>query len=226
MKKALLLMVLTAFLPLYGQLVLSHGGKTDYTIVYDLNIEDVVVNPAVEDLSLFLEKITGAKFPIAAKADGPKIMIGVTAPGDTRAFQPRERRIRSVGKDIYIYGDYRYGTVGAIYNFLTQFCGCRWYTATGDMRIPKNAELTFKSFDYSHVPSFKSIEHGSKQLGAIVNPDIRAWVRRNNSFLMPKYHIGEPDDAWRYIGPVTHTLFAYFPPIRRRLTRSARRIRA
>ena len=216
MKKALLLMALTTILPLYGQLFLSHGGKTDYTIVYDLSIEDVVVNPAVEDLSLFLEKITGAKFPIAAKADGPKILIGVTAPGDTREFQSRERRIRSVGKDIYIYGDYRYGTMGAIYNFLTQFCGCRWYSATGDMRIPKNAELTFKAFDYSHVPSFKSIEHGGKHLGAVVNPDIRAWVRRNNSFLMPKYHIGEPDDAWRYIGPVTHTLFAYFPPIRRR----------
>ena len=99
---------------------------------------------------------------------------------------------------------------------MTKFCGCRWYTATGDKRIPKNPDLKFDDIDYRHVPSFKSLEHGGKHVGAVHNPEIRAWVRRNNSFLMPNYAFGAPDDAWFYIGPVTHTLFAYMPPIIRK----------
>ena len=224
MKKELAILALGMVVPLCscrhintnGKLVLSHEGKTDYSIVYNMKVEDAVVNPAVKDLAHFLGEITGAEFPVVEKSEGPKIYIGVTAPGDTRAFQSRERRIRSVGRDIYIYGDYRYGTAGAIYRFLDTFCGCRWFTATGDMKVPRNPDLSFNALDFSHVPSFKSIEHGGRWSTAVVNPDIRAWVRRNNSFLMPNYSFGEPDDAWNYIGPVTHTLFAYMPPIIRK----------
>ena len=196
-------------------ITLAENGKTGFTIIYKFS-GDLLLDPAVRDLAATLEEITGAKFPIAEKADGPKIFIGVTAPGDDAPIASRERRIRSVGGDLYIYGDYRYGTAGAIYNFLTRFCGCRWYTATGDRKIPKNPDLKFDAIDYRHVPSFKSLEHGSRWGSAVRTPEIRDWVRRNNSFLMPNYAFGEPDDAWFYIGPVTHTLAAYMPPIIRK----------
>ncbi|MBQ6352499.1 MAG: DUF4838 domain-containing protein, partial [Lentisphaeria bacterium] len=199
-----------------AEVVLAKDGKTEYTIVYDAAAPDVLLDPAVRDLAATLREITGAEFPIKTQAEGPRIFIGVTPPGETAEFASRERRIRTVGKDLYLYGDYRYGTAGAIYNFLREFCGCRWYTATGDRRIPKNPDLKFESIDYSHVPSFKSLEHGSRWIAAVKNPEIRDWVRRNNSFLMPNYAFGEPDDAWFYIGPVTHTLAAYMPPIPRK----------
>ena len=198
-----------------AKLTLAKDGKTEYTIIHEFK-GDTLLDPSVRDLAATLKEITGAEFPIRTEASGPKIYIGKTAPGDTAEFQSRERRIKSVGKDIYIYGDYRYGTVGAIYNFLTRFCGCRWYTASGVKRIPKNPNLCFQSFDYSHVPSFKSLEHGSRARAAELTTDIRDWVRRNNSFLMPNYAFGAPDDAWNYIGPVTHTLAAYIPPIKRK----------
>ena len=196
-------------------ITLAENGKTACTIIYQPS-GDMLLDPAVNDLAATLKEITGAEFPVAEKADGPKIFIGVPAPGDTEPCASRERRIKSVGGDLYIYGDYRYGTAAAIYNFLTKFCGCRWYTATGDKRIPKNPNLKFDGIDYRHVPSFKSLEHGSRWGAAVSNPEIRAWVRRNNSFLMPNYAFGEPDDAWFYIGPVTHTLSAYMPPIIRK----------
>ena len=196
-------------------ITLAKNGRTNCTIVYEFS-GDVLLDPAVRDLAATLEEITGAKFPIAPKANGAGIYIGVAAPGDKDAFASRERRIKSVGNDLYIYGDYRYGTAGAIYNFLREFCGCRWYTATGDRCIPKTDELQFAAIDYRHVPSFKSIEHGSKDVFSARNPDIRDWVRRNNSFLMPNYSFGEPDDGWNYIGPVTHTLAAYLPPLPRK----------
>ena len=216
MKKFLSLMfALAAALTAPAEIKLAQNGETNYTIVYKFS-KDVLLDPAVRDLAATLKEITGAEFPIRERAEGPKIVIGVPAPGDTTPCASRERRIRSVGDDLYIYGDYRYGTAGAIYNFLTKFCGCRWYTATGDKRIPKNPDLKFDDIDYKHVPSFKSLEHGGKHAGAVANPEIRAWVRRNNSFLMPNYAFGAPDDAWFYIGPVTHTLFAYMPPIIRK----------
>ena len=196
-------------------ITLAKNGRTNYTIVYEFS-GDVLLDPAVRDLAATLEEITGAKFPVAPKTSGCGIHVGVAAPGDKDAFASRERRIKSVGEDLYIYGDYRYGVAGAIYNFLREFCGCRWYTATGDKRIPKNPDLRFAAIDYRHVPSFKSIEHGSKDVFSARNPDIRDWVRRNNSFLMPNYAFGAPDDAWNYIGPVTHTLAAYIPPIERK----------
>ena len=197
------------------QLALAKDGKTEYTIIYEFK-GDTLLDPSVRDLAATLKEITGAEFPVKAEAAGPKIYIGKTAPGDTAAFQSRERRIKNAGRDLYIYGDYRFGTAAAIYNFLTKFCGCRWYTASGVNRIPKNPNLSFQSIDYSHVPSFKSLEHGSRSRAAEFTTEIRDWVRRNNSFLMPNYAFGAPDDAWNYIGPVTHTLAAYIPPIARK----------
>ena len=197
------------------ELKLASGGKTDYTIIYKFS-RDALLDLSVRDFAGILKEITGATFPVREDADGPKIYIGRRAPGDDAPFRSRERRIKSVGKDLYIYGDYRFGTSGAIYNFLHYFCNCRWYTATGDKRIPKNPNLSFDAIDYKHVPSFKSIEHGGKHVSAVKNRGIRAWTRRNNAFLMPKYAFGEPDDAWKYIGPVTHTLAAYIPPIKRK----------
>ena len=195
---------------------LAKQGRTTYTIVYDFS-GDVLLDPAVRDLAATLEEITGAEFPVVPKTTGAGIYIGVAAPDDKKkSFASRERRIKSVGHDLYIYGDYRYGVAGAIYNFLREFCGCRWYTMTGDKRIPKNPDLAFPAINYRHVPSFKSIEHGSKMVFAARNPDIRDWVRRNNSFLMPDYSFGAPDDGWNYIGPVTHTLAAYLPPLPRK----------
>lgn len=208
-------MAATAF-SLQAAVELAKDGKTEYTIIYEDKNADVLLDPAVRDLANSLKEITGAEFAVKTRADGPKIYIGKVAPGDKVPLQSRERRIKSVGKDLYIYGDYRYGTAGAIYNFLTKFCGCRWYTAAGDKKIPRNPDLSFPDFNYSHVPSFKSLEHGSKGVGSALNPDIRDWVRRNNSFLMPKYAFAESDDAWNYIGPVTHTLAAYMPPIERK----------
>ena len=108
-----------------AKITLAKDGKTEYTIIHEFK-GDTLLDPSVRDLAATLQEITGAEFPVKSESDGPKIYIGKTAPGDDAPFQSRERRIKSVGNDLYIYGDYRYGTAGAIYNFLSKFCGCRW----------------------------------------------------------------------------------------------------
>ena len=198
-----------------AELTLAENGRTDYTIVYDFSRGDPLLDPVVRDLADTLKEITGAEFPVKPQAEGPAIRIGVPAPGDTADFAARERRIKSVGRDLYLYGDHRHGTSAAVYDFLFRFCGCRWYTLTGNKRIPKQPTLGFSALDWRRVPSFKSIEHGARYDEVRLMPEIHDWVRRNNSFLMPDYAFGEPDDAWCYIGPVTHTLAAYLPPLPR-----------
>ena len=92
------------------ELVLAENGKTAYTIVYDFGNKDVLLDPVVTDLADILKEITGSEFPVKPRTDGPGIYIGVTPPGEKSDFAARERRIKSVGRDLYIYGDHRHGT--------------------------------------------------------------------------------------------------------------------
>lgn len=214
MKTTALGLVLLGLLaaPCYADVTLAQDGRTDYTIIHDINSTDNLMNLAVRDLADYLQKSTQAVFPIQKEANGPKIYIGVTPETDKEPCQSRERRIRAIGQDIYFYGDFRYGTVGAIYEFLQKFLGCRWYTTYGDEKVPVHSTLTFKELNSSHVPSLKSYEHGSRWPVIFKDPYLSNFVRRNNTFVMPNYAYGAPDDAWNYIGPVTHTLHAYLPP--------------
>ena len=114
--------------PAEAKLVIARDGKSTYTIAYDAEDKDPVYRAALKDLSEHLRAITGAHIPLAYQSGGPRIVVGKRAPGDDAPFSGvRERRIKSVGSDIYIYGDGKFGTVGAVYDFLEKFCGCRWF---------------------------------------------------------------------------------------------------
>ena len=76
MKKFLLLaLTVAATLAVRAEIALAKNGETNYTIVYKFS-KDVLLDPAVRDLAATLKAITGAEFPIAEQADGPKIFIG------------------------------------------------------------------------------------------------------------------------------------------------------
>ncbi|MBQ6352119.1 MAG: DUF4838 domain-containing protein, partial [Lentisphaeria bacterium] len=196
------------------KLVLAKDGKSNYTIGYDTENRDPVFRAALKDLSGYLREITGASVPLAYQAGGPRIHVGTRAPGDDAPFTGvRERRIKSVGKDLYIYGDGRFGTIGAVYDFLEKFCGCRWFGPwPGDTFVPKKPTLEFDAIDYKHAPSFHSLELGGPWPLARVHTGIQDYLRRNRCFLQPSYSGPHPQDGWRYFGPTCHGLAAFFPP--------------
>ncbi|MCR5381678.1 MAG: DUF4838 domain-containing protein [Lentisphaeria bacterium] len=197
------------------KLKISQDGKSDYCIRFDKEDKDPRFVAAIKDLGDFLHDITGATIPLDNETATHKIIVGYRAPGDDKPFSGiRERRIKSVGEDIYIYGDGRFGTIGAIYDFLEKFCGCRWFGPwNGDTFVPKDANLILDPIDYSHAPSFYSLELGSAWALAKVHPGITDYLRRNRCFLQPDYRGPNPAlDGWKYIGPTTHGLSAYFPP--------------
>ena len=197
------------------KITIAQDGKSDYCIRFDKDDKDPRFVAAIKDLGDFLHEITGATIPFDDQTAAHKIIVGERAPGDDKPFSGvRERRIKSVGNDIYLYGDGQFGTIGAIYDFLEKFCGCRWFGPwDGDTFVPKNANLTLNPIDYSHAPSFRSLELGSSWALAKVHPGIADYMRRNRCFLQPDYRGPNPSlDGWKYIGPTTHGLSAYFPP--------------
>ena len=197
------------------KITIAQDGKSDYCILYDKDEKDPRFVAAIKDLGDFLREITGATIPFDDQTAAHKIIVGERAPGDDKPFSGvRERRIKSVGNDIYLYGDGQFGTIGAIYDFLEKFCGCRWFGPwDGDTFVPKNANLTLNPIDYSHAPSFRSLELGSSWALAKVHPGVADYMRRNRCFLQPDYRGPTPSlDGWKYIGPTTHGLSAYFPP--------------
>ena len=196
------------------KLVIAKDGKSRYSINYDADNKDPVYRAALDDLRTHLREITGADVPLAYQSGGPRIVVGKRAPGDDAPFTGvRERRIKSIANDIYIYGDGLFGTVGAIYDFLEKFCGCRWFGPwDGDTFIPKKPTFELDPIDYKHAPSFYSLELGGPWPAARKHPGVQNWLRRNRCFLQPNYSGSSPQDGWKFIGPTTHGLSAFFPP--------------
>ena len=197
-----------------GKLVIARDGQSRYTINYDTDNHDPVYRAALKDLRDHLRAMTGATIQLAYQSGGPRIIVGRRAPGDDAPFTGvRERRIKSVGNDIYIYGDGPFGTVGAVYDFLEKFCGCRWFGPwDGDTYIPNAPTLELDPIDYRHAPSFYSLELGGPWPSARRHPGVQNYLRRNRCFLQPNYSGANPQDGWKFIGPTTHGLSAFFPP--------------
>lgn len=158
MQKILLFLLTAMAVALRAELVLAEHNATDYTIIY--STESLSDSTVAEELAQYLKQITGAAFPIRASGQNPPsepgncIYIGWQAPGDATPLAPSERRVKSVGGDIYLYGTNREGHEFAVYDFLEHFLGCRFYTIRGVERIPENPRPSWTILDNSVAPCF------------------------------------------------------------------------
>ena len=144
--------LVAAALPLRAELVVAENGKTAYSV-------EVKTDPtereklAAEDLAKYLGLISGAEFSVGGSGEH-KLFVGISAPNDSKPLRRRETRIRNVGSDIYLYGEGPHGNADAVYDFLEDLLGCRWYTTRGDEYVPKKPRIAFDKLDHSRVPSF------------------------------------------------------------------------
>ncbi|MBR5838675.1 MAG: hypothetical protein IKZ84_09025 [Victivallales bacterium] len=85
------------------KLTIAQNGKSDYCIHFDKEDKDPRFVAAIKDLSGFLKEMTGATIQLDTETAAHKIIVGYRAPGDDKPFSGVcERRIKSVGEDIYI----------------------------------------------------------------------------------------------------------------------------
>jgi hypothetical protein len=162
-------------LPLRAELVVAEDGRTAYSV-------EVKTAPtereklAAEDLAKYLGMISSAEFAVGGSGEH-KIYVGTPAPNDPKPLKRRETRIKSVGDDIYLYGEGPHGNADAVYDFLEDLLGCRWYTTRGDEFVPKKPRIAFDKLDCSRVPSFVNATFWGGEVGAF--RDCRDFYRRS-----------------------------------------------
>ncbi len=114
---------------------------------------------AAAELADFLRQITGAKFEIIHPpvAGRPRLLVGPKAAKLAESDFTVEGLgtdgivIRSVGNDLILAGNYPRGTLYAVYTFLEDELGCRWWSST-ESTIPKKSMLNVGKLDVRYVP--------------------------------------------------------------------------
>lgn len=118
---------------------------------------------AAEELQRCLYEISNEFLPVERNYtvhNGPKIVIGyqdiiktktgAAAPADNdESFQ-----YFTHDKDIFIYGGRQRGTMYAVFSFLENEFGCRWYTPRVTI-IPKKEKLAFGTYNYKSTPGIR-----------------------------------------------------------------------
>ena len=200
-----------AALPLAAELKLAENGKTPYTIVIPAKAAKIE-KAAARDLAVYLKKVTGAEFPVAETAAPPRIVIGKAAPADTKPLGPRERRVRSENGDLHLYGADPRGSAFAVYDFLDDIIGCRWFSLWGDEYVPEKPTLTLPELNFSRIPSFDAYEAGYYVEPLMRHRGAQAFIRRNRLFLQT-HKIGSSDTAaYEFLDYGGHGLASYLPP--------------
>ena len=114
---------------------------------------------AAGELVYFLGRITGAEFKIVNQAGGgeSRLLVGVKAgrlaEGDfsVDGLGAEGMVIRTVGDDLILAGGRPRGTLYAVYSFLEEQLGCRWWSSKVSS-IPKTPDLKIESLDIRYVP--------------------------------------------------------------------------
>ena len=142
-------------------LLLAKGGKAKYVIVTP-DSPTAVEATAVKELKLHLDAITGADFTVvkesAADNGKPQLVVGNSAraralvPGlDAGKLSYDGIVISTAGENIVLVGHPVRGTLYAVYTFLENACGVRWWTST-EKYIPVAKTLKVQELNINYAP--------------------------------------------------------------------------
>lgn len=121
---------------------------------------------AAEELQCYLEKITGRKYDIFQEtkcdANSAQILVGVSS--RVRQLLPTiawnnlkhdEIVMKKVGGQLILAGGRPRGTIYAVYTFLEDYCGVRWWTST-ESYVPKNLSWKIPDVNVMYAPKIES----------------------------------------------------------------------
>ncbi len=198
--------------------LLAENGTTAYVITV---AEDAIApeKTAARELKHYLESITGADFPIVTPAEvdatAPQIIVG--AGQQAHKLLP-EKTWQAVGKDgiviksqgnrLVLAGNRPRGTLYAVYEFLENNTGIRWW-APGATTIPKQPLLKISAQDIVYTPPFSYREHYSHGPSRPGDDPVFATILRENG------HYQTQSEEWgghySILGFV-HTFSRLLPP--------------
>lgn len=202
---------------------LAEAGNTTYQIVTDTESGSVEVY-AAETLAASLKEMTGAEFPVVSPgerdAKRPSIFIGLSEPARARLapdeeplakLRDQEHVVRSVGRDILLYGKGHRSSLDATMEFLENSLGWRWYSVFEKPVVPKHATLTIEPFRRQRDFDFRR-----RHLALRYHPDFYLQQGVNMGLETKRLNRGEsvPDflRSWMPNENFVHTTFSYLPP--------------
>lgn len=212
-----------------GKILLADHGQTHYVIVKP-DTGAALDGIAARELSRYLSIATGAEFPMvtaeAARTHSKRLVVG-TGPFARILFGERilgdlksqESVVLVKGHDILLAGQGSHGTAQAIYRFLRNQVGCRWFTPYGDELTPKRKRLVVKQLSYHFIPSFAYRNHMLDY--SYKRPNSGLYFLRNglnttasnfSKSLYPELAEHFNQRELELMGPGCHTLFSYIPP--------------
>ncbi len=184
------------------ELTIVADGQSDYQIVLG-DGPAKVARVAADELQHWLAEATGVELPIVAGADPARkhIFVGESALPedagvDVTALEREAFAVRSVGEDLVLVGlddgshpreiahttaPTSCGTMNAVYDFLEDQVGVRWYwhDDLGTI-VPQRETLTVPALNYEEAPHFiyRSLPYGPRDAeGEQVARGM--WGRRN-----------------------------------------------
>ena len=167
--------------PAAGEVVLASKGKAVARIVLAPDATEPE-RTAASELGLFLHIVTGGDFaatPDSAGAGGRLLVGGGAArlaspPLETSSLAPEEIVVRTTGDDLILAGGGPRGTLYAVYTFLEDVVGCRWWTQTASF-MPSKRSLSFDRLDIRFKPP---LEYREPFWFTAIEP---VWAARNKA---------------------------------------------
>jgi len=138
---------------------------------------------AASELAGFLKQVTGAGFKVVGDYSGDehRLLVGPQAARladrnfSTDGLGQEGIAIRTVGRDLILAGGRPRGTPYAVFTFLEDVVGCRWWTPTVS-KIPRKPALTVPQLDVRYVPV---LEYREPYWGGWVDADWAVRVKHN-----------------------------------------------
>ncbi len=149
-----------------GLRVADHG-KALASIVVNSSEAIPAEKTAAKELADYLAKITGATFATVEeshwKGGAPAIYVGNTAFArhlgiDFKALQTEESLLKTAAGNLVLTGGRPRGTLYAVYEFLENTLGVRWYTPWAE-KVPRIENCEIPSLDRRVRPYFRFRSH-------------------------------------------------------------------
>jgi hypothetical protein len=147
--------------------VLARDGASPYVILLPEQPHPAE-RTAAQELQAFLKQVTGAELPVLSEvqatqgkpaiAVGPCRLAASIAPGlDLASLGADAIVLKTSGPNLLLAGPRPRGTLYAVYSFLEDVVGCRWWTAT-EQTIPSRPTLAIPDLDIVYAPKLISRE--------------------------------------------------------------------
>ncbi len=202
--------------PARAEVALAREGKALATIVLcDQPIP--AERTAARELAEYLGKATGATFAVVGEADKPKdapaIHLGPTAFArshglDTAGWDAERWAMRTVGRDLVLTGGRPRGTLYAVYHFLEDAVGVRWWNPFEE-HVPRKPALAAAELDRTGQPRFNYRDihllyaHDDGRFAARHRINARGFGALSSDYGCGPYY-GPPNGV--------HTFYMYIPP--------------